>query len=65
MDELTVLLPAMYNQLIAFITGLSLQVAAPVGVAPGQIKNLVTFGDSYTDVDYVWDGGTRWLIFLD
>ena len=24
--------------------------AASVGPAPGQIKNLVTFGDSYTDV---------------
>lgn len=24
--------------------------AASVGPSPGQIKNLVTFGDSYTDV---------------
>ncbi|KAL1702110.1 hypothetical protein EV121DRAFT_210742 [Schizophyllum commune] len=25
-----------------------------------QITNLVTFGDSYTDVVYVWDGGVAW-----
>jgi len=27
---------------------------------PGQIKNLVTFGDSFTSVDYVSNGGTQW-----
>ncbi|KAH7924946.1 carbohydrate esterase family 16 protein [Leucogyrophana mollusca] len=31
------------------------------GVAPGQIKNFVTFGDSYTDVSYpAADGGYAW-----
>ncbi|KAH7928796.1 carbohydrate esterase family 16 protein [Leucogyrophana mollusca] len=31
------------------------------GVAPGQIKNFVTFGDSYTDVGYpAADGGYAW-----
>ncbi|KAL1727924.1 GDSL lipase/esterase [Schizophyllum commune] len=25
-----------------------------------QITNLLTFGDSYTDVVYVWDGGVAW-----
>jgi len=30
------------------------------GVRPGQIKNLVTFGDSYTDTVYVATGGTPW-----
>ncbi|KAI5886450.1 uncharacterized protein SCHCODRAFT_02641780 [Schizophyllum commune H4-8] len=25
-----------------------------------QIINLITFGDSYTDVDLVWDGGLPW-----
>jgi hypothetical protein len=33
-----------------------------LGVAPGQIKNLVTFGDSYTDSSYypAADGGYQW-----
>ncbi|KIJ64027.1 carbohydrate esterase family 16 protein [Hydnomerulius pinastri MD-312] len=33
-----------------------------VGVAPGQIKNFVTFGDSYTDSSYypAADGGYAW-----
>ncbi|KAH7909673.1 carbohydrate esterase family 16 protein [Hygrophoropsis aurantiaca] len=38
--------------------------AAPTlakGVAPGQIKNFVTFGDSYTDISYpAADGGYAW-----
>ncbi|KAL0959375.1 hypothetical protein HGRIS_014628 [Hohenbuehelia grisea] len=33
------------------------------GVLPGQIKNLVTFGDSYTDVVNVGDGGTAWPVY--
>ncbi|KAF8904694.1 GDSL lipase/acylhydrolase [Gymnopilus junonius] len=33
------------------------------GVRPGQIKNLVTFGDSYTDVVVVSNGGTQWPIY--
>ncbi|KAF5329615.1 hypothetical protein D9619_009247 [Psilocybe cf. subviscida] len=33
------------------------------GVLPGQIKNLVTFGDSYTDVVQVGDGGTAWPVY--
>ncbi|KAH7923372.1 carbohydrate esterase family 16 protein [Leucogyrophana mollusca] len=33
-----------------------------VGVAPGQIQNFVTFGDSYTDISYypTADGGYSW-----
>ncbi|KAH0826353.1 carbohydrate esterase family 16 protein [Lanmaoa asiatica] len=33
-----------------------------LGVAPGQIKNFVTFGDSYTDSSYypTADGGYQW-----
>ena len=33
-----------------------------LGVAPGQIKNFVTFGDSYTDTSYypTADGGYQW-----
>ncbi|KAH9926288.1 GDSL lipase/esterase [Epithele typhae] len=34
-----------------------------VGPAPNQIKNLVTFGDSYTDVDAHADGGIMWPVF--
>ncbi|EEB99252.1 hypothetical protein MPER_01101, partial [Moniliophthora perniciosa FA553] len=33
------------------------------GVAPGQIKNLVTFGDSYTDVVSTGDGGVAWPVY--
>ncbi|KAF6752808.1 GDSL lipase/acylhydrolase [Ephemerocybe angulata] len=34
-----------------------------VGIRPKQIKNLVTFGDSYTDVGYSSNGGTPWPIY--
>ena len=34
-----------------------------LGPAPGQIKNLVTFGDSYTDVVSTGDNGTAWPIY--
>ncbi|KAJ3765584.1 GDSL lipase/acylhydrolase [Lentinula raphanica] len=34
-----------------------------VGVSPGQIKNFVTFGDSYTDIVSVGDGGTAWPVY--
>ncbi|PIL25409.1 hypothetical protein GSI_13299 [Ganoderma sinense ZZ0214-1] len=37
--------------------------AFAAGPAPGQIKNLVTFGDSYTDVDGHADGGIMWPVF--
>ncbi|ESK90441.1 gdsl lipase acylhydrolase family protein [Moniliophthora roreri MCA 2997] len=33
------------------------------GVAPGQIKNLVTFGDSYTDIASTGDGGVAWPVY--
>ncbi|KAF5381804.1 hypothetical protein D9615_005588 [Tricholomella constricta] len=33
------------------------------GVKPKQIKNLVTFGDSYTDVIDVGDGGVAWPVY--
>ncbi|KAI0056358.1 GDSL lipase/acylhydrolase [Artomyces pyxidatus] len=33
------------------------------GPAPGQIKNLATFGDSYTDVVVVSNGGTQWPVY--
>ncbi|KAJ3544440.1 hypothetical protein NM688_g5745 [Phlebia brevispora] len=33
------------------------------GPSPQQIKNLVTFGDSYTDVNVPGDNGTAWPIY--
>ncbi|PCH43140.1 carbohydrate esterase family 16 protein [Wolfiporia cocos MD-104 SS10] len=33
------------------------------GPYPGQIKNLVTFGDSYTDVHQTGDNGTAWPVY--
>lgn len=33
------------------------------GVSPGQIKNLVTFGDSYTDTVAISNGGTQWPVY--
>jgi phospholipase/lecithinase/hemolysin len=37
--------------------------ARAVGVAPKQIKNFVTFGDSYTDIVNTGDGGTAWPVY--
>ena len=34
--------------------------AAAVGPEPGQITNLVTFGDSYTDVVSLWPNLTSY-----
>jgi len=55
---------------MAFLQGVKLVFALLVlttlswaaGVAPGQIKNFVTFGDSYTDSSYYpsADGGYAW-----
>ena len=33
------------------------------GIRPQQIKNLVTFGDSYTSVDWSANGGTPWPVY--
>ncbi|RDX40993.1 hypothetical protein OH76DRAFT_1467339 [Lentinus brumalis] len=46
--------------LISFLLAASVIAAGP---SPGQIKNLVTFGDSYTDVDRHADGGIMWPVF--
>lgn len=35
-----------------------------LGPSPNSIKNLVTFGDSYTDIVSVGDGGTAWPVYL-
>jgi phospholipase/lecithinase/hemolysin len=37
--------------------------ATAKGVQHGQIKNLVTFGDSYTDVGNPADGGNAWPVY--
>ncbi|KAJ7306942.1 hypothetical protein DFH08DRAFT_720424, partial [Mycena albidolilacea] len=33
------------------------------GVRPGQIKHLITFGDSYTDIVATGDKGTAWPVY--
>jgi GDSL-like Lipase/Acylhydrolase len=33
------------------------------GIRPKQIKNLVTFGDSFTSVDWSSNGGTPWPVY--
>lgn len=35
-----------------------------LGPPPNSIHNLVTFGDSYTDIVSVGDGGTAWPVYL-
>ncbi|PFH51606.1 carbohydrate esterase family 16 protein [Amanita thiersii Skay4041] len=48
----------------ALTFGLDTQARAEnVGVRKGQIKNFVTFGDSYTDVVLVSNGGTAWPVY--
>lgn len=45
------------------LLALSASTSNAAGVRPGQIKNLVTFGDSYTDVVNVGDGGVAWPVY--
>ncbi|KAL1758999.1 hypothetical protein FB107DRAFT_180398, partial [Schizophyllum commune] len=47
---------------LSLVISLQLLTAAPslAKFRHHQITNLVTFGDSYTDVVYVWDGGVAW-----
>lgn len=45
------------------IVALAIPVYATTGLSPGQIKNLVTFGDSYTDVGAPADGGVAWPVY--
>ena len=37
--------------------------SAAGGIRPKQIKNLVTFGDSFTSVDWSSNGGTPWPVY--
>jgi len=48
---------------IALVLVYSVTTTLGAGVRPGQIKNLVTFGDSYTDIVSVGDGGTAWPVY--
>ncbi|KAI0260737.1 GDSL lipase/acylhydrolase [Gloeopeniophorella convolvens] len=43
--------------------GLASSALAAHGPLPGQIKNLATFGDSYTDVVVISNGGTQWPVY--
>ncbi|KAG6856479.1 hypothetical protein H0H87_003947 [Tephrocybe sp. NHM501043] len=43
---------------------LAISTSAPsTGLKAKQIKNLVTFGDSYTDITWAGDGGVPWPIY--
>jgi len=48
--------PALLGLSVAALT-------AATGVKPKQIKNLVTFGDSYTDIVSIGDGGVAWPVY--
>lgn len=50
--------PAILGTLLALTSMLQ-----AIGVRPNQIKNLVTFGDSYTDVGSPSDGGVAWPVY--
>lgn len=52
------------SELAAASLLVSLTSASAKGILPNTIKNLVTFGDSYTDVVNVFDGGAPWPIYL-
>ncbi|KAI0075536.1 hypothetical protein K474DRAFT_1708959 [Panus rudis PR-1116 ss-1] len=45
------------------LTGL-LPASIALGPDPGSIKNLTTFGDSYTDLSGIGDNGTAWPVYL-
>ncbi|KZT69467.1 carbohydrate esterase family 16 protein [Daedalea quercina L-15889] len=47
----------------AFLALVCTQWCAAQGPYPGQIKNLVTFGDSYTDVGDPGDNATAWPVY--
>ncbi|KIJ42555.1 carbohydrate esterase family 16 protein, partial [Sphaerobolus stellatus SS14] len=47
----------------ATIVALASAVQAVEQLPAGTIKNLVTFGDSYTDIVSVGDGGTAWPVY--
>ncbi|KIP05085.1 carbohydrate esterase family 16 protein [Phlebiopsis gigantea 11061_1 CR5-6] len=49
--------------LTLLVTLVATVICRAAGPLPGQIKNLVTFGDSYTDVVSVGDNGTAWPVF--
>ncbi|KAJ7306948.1 GDSL lipase/acylhydrolase [Mycena albidolilacea] len=50
----------LFSALICAIVALGVHAA---GVLPSQIKHLVTFGDSYTDVVATGDQGTAWPVY--
>ncbi|KAJ6461036.1 GDSL lipase/acylhydrolase [Mycena sanguinolenta] len=49
--------------LSSLICALAASSAHAAGVLPGQIKHLVTFGDSYTDIVATGDQGTAWPVY--
>src|SRR5437762_4103608 len=51
------------SALAAIISLATLSSVHAVGIKGLKIKNLVTFGDSYTDIVNVGDGGAAWPIY--
>ncbi|KAJ6617512.1 GDSL lipase/esterase [Mycena sp. CBHHK59/15] len=49
--------------LSSLLCALTISRVHAIGVRPGQIKNLVTFGDSYTDIVATGDQGTAWPVY--
>ncbi|KAI5119097.1 hypothetical protein M0805_004868 [Coniferiporia weirii] len=49
--------------LYPFFSLASLSLVSALGPEAGQIKNLVTFGDSYTDVVSTGDAGVAWPVY--
>lgn len=55
---------ALFPLLLAFAFVVLLPISTSArGVKPHQIKNLVTFGDSYTDTVVISNGGTQWPVY--
>lgn len=52
------------SNLTAIFMLASLTHALAKGIPPNTIQNFVTFGDSYTDVVNVFDGGAPWPVYL-
>lgn len=53
----------MLTSYVILLLSTVLQPAVSLGVRPGQIKSLVTFGDSYTDTVAISNGGTQWPVY--
>lgn len=57
------LLTGTFLLLLSFVSDVVSDSSGGSSIQPTQIKNLVTFGDSYTDVVVVSNGGTQWPVY--